>query len=127
MKNPRANSMVQAIGLLLALSGCGGDTLSGETTAMAKLMPRSASTVPPPRGQQAVDVELEGLRQTGLDVAQSGCFLRSFLQGAGYFWLIVQIPVEQVPQAQKLNFTPAKDVLLVEQSEVFYELPCASM
>ncbi len=85
-----------AIGSLLAFSGCGGsDESSEETTTVVKLLVRSSSA-----GSQQVFAgvgnELAAVRALGVAPRSSGCYVLPKLSPSSFFWLIIDVPVDQL-------------------------------
>ncbi len=108
---------------LALLAACGGNDLSGEMTPMAKILPRT-SMEPVQRGQQEVDAEMAALRAAGVIPGKAGCYLRSNWQVAGGFWMIVEIPIEQVQLARQLYFVPLSEARGPDPQGIFFEGAC---
>ncbi len=116
-----------ATGLLLLMSGCGGsDSASGETTPVVKLLSRNSTS-----GTQlvltSIDNELTAARAAGVAPRSSGCFIRSSFQPMHSFWLIVEVPVEQLPVAQGLGFQPKESSMGPDPAAYFFEVKCSDL
>lgn len=115
------------IGLLLSITGCGGsDDTNSETIAVAKLLVRSSSG----GSQQAlvgVGGELAGVRAAGVAPRSSGCYILPTLSPDRVFWLIIDVPAEQLSVLKGLGYQSKESARGPNPTSNFIEVNCSDL